>query len=177
MPPRTSRKNKDEDTDFDILASQPGGSQGSQESQGDGSDDNALQLAFAEQLLTSKAQKKKENQQKFVTTVRRGVRTQLTTPVQTLNETKQSVEELLQAFIINRATEEDNIRRIWEEIIDEERKLEQLFSGALITNKINGTECEQMQVSGLGSLKTVCLEYQRVIDWLDPTKKAKNGND
>ncbi|KAK7059226.1 hypothetical protein VNI00_001853 [Paramarasmius palmivorus] len=170
MPPRNARsqpKIKDEDLDFDILASQPGGSQGSQ---GDGSDDNALQLAFAEQLLATKAQKKKETQQKFVSNVRRGIRTQLTTPIQTLSDTKQSIEELLQAFIVNHATEEDNIRRIWEEILDEERRLQQLLSTSIKTNTAVGEECGRNQVRGMGCVKTVTLEYERVVDWIDPAR-------
>ncbi|KAJ3898908.1 hypothetical protein F5879DRAFT_926677 [Lentinula edodes] len=134
---------------------------GSQDSNGsNGSEDNAFQLAFAEQYIATREKKKKEQQRKFLVGAKKLVSKEIKSSAEVITEAARSVysrEELFQAFTINYATEEDCIRNLWLAIVEEERKLQNLskrFHSAVIKE---GEECEAEQIKGMGKAQEAVL--------------------
>ncbi|KAJ3864467.1 hypothetical protein EV359DRAFT_81388 [Lentinula novae-zelandiae] len=131
---------------------------GSQDSNGsNGSEDNAFQLAFAEQYIATREKKKKEQQRKFLAGAKKLVSKEIKSSAEVITETARSVDELFQAFTINYATEEDCIRVLWLAIVEEERKLQNLskrFHSAVIKE---GEECEAEQIKGMGKAQEAVL--------------------
>ncbi|KAF8828830.1 hypothetical protein HHX47_DHR3000160 [Lentinula edodes] len=136
---------------------------GSQDSNGsNGSEDNAFQLAFAEQYIATREKKKKEQQRKFLAGAKKLVSKEIKSSAEVITEAARSVrEELFQAFTINYATEEDCIRNLWLAIVEEERKLQNLskrFHSAVIKE---GEECEAEQIKGMGKAQEAVLDSQK----------------
>ncbi|KAJ3876112.1 hypothetical protein F5051DRAFT_454064 [Lentinula edodes] len=131
---------------------------GSQDSNGsNGSEDNAFQLAFAEQYIATREKKKKEQQRKFLAGAKKLVSKEIKSSAEVITEAARSVEELFQAFTINYATEEDCIRNLWLAIVEEERKLQNLskrFHSAVIKE---GEEFEAEQIKGMGKAQEAVL--------------------
>ncbi|KAJ3922249.1 hypothetical protein F5877DRAFT_75396 [Lentinula edodes] len=135
---------------------------GSQDSNGsNGSEDNAFQLAFAEQYIATREKKKKEQQRKFLAGAKKLVSKEIKSSAEVVTEAARSVEELFQAFTINYATEEDCVRNLWLAIVEEERKLQNLskrFHSAVIKE---GEECEAEQIKGMGKAQEAVLDSQK----------------
>ncbi|KAJ3933073.1 MAG: hypothetical protein NXY57DRAFT_52074 [Lentinula lateritia] len=131
---------------------------GSQDSNGsNGSEDNAFQLAFAEQYIATREKRKKEQQRKFLAGAKKLVSKEIKSSAEVIIEAARSVDELFQAFTINYATEEDCIRGLWLAIVEEERKLQNLskrFHSAVIKE---GEECETEQIKGMGKAQEAVL--------------------
>ncbi|KAF9269677.1 hypothetical protein L218DRAFT_283396 [Marasmius fiardii PR-910] len=127
-----------------------------------------LQKLLAEKLKASSEKKKKEHQKKFLGAIKKHIMKEITGSVEEFNATIQAIDELLQAFLVEHATQEDNIRKIWCEIVDEERKL-QTFIGTCLSDNANASEAgERLRVKGMAKIRTVCEEHQRVIDFVKP---------
>ncbi|KAE9408586.1 hypothetical protein BT96DRAFT_1013226 [Gymnopus androsaceus JB14] len=136
-----------------------------------GSDDTAIELAVAEKYIASRDKKKKEQQKKFLVSGRKFVSKETDGCTETLQTTAQSVEELLQAFTINYAAEDDCIRALWSAIHEEQRKLHKL-SKHLTSASVNaGVESEASLIKGMGKAKEAVLETQKVIDFIYPKKE------
>ncbi|KAJ4500271.1 hypothetical protein C8R41DRAFT_863273 [Lentinula lateritia] len=132
---------------------------GSQDSNGsNGSEDNAFQLAFAEQYIATREKRKKEQQRKFLAGAKKLVSKEIKSSAEVIIEAARSVDELFQAFTINYATEEDCIRGL-----DTFQNLSKRFHSAVIKE---GEECETEQIKGMGKAQEAVLETQRVIDYL-----------
>ncbi|KAL0576038.1 hypothetical protein V5O48_005946 [Marasmius crinis-equi] len=159
MPPRRVKQEpQDEESHFAL----------SQASNASSSDDNAaLEAALAEQFMVSKEKKKKENQQRFLVAAKKHILKEIYSPVEELKATVQSVEELIQAFIINLASEEDNIRKIWCDILEEEQKLLSFVETCRTNNDVTRKTAEELHIKGLSKIQTVCSEYQGVIDFVN----------
>ncbi|KAK1225109.1 hypothetical protein PQX77_011978 [Marasmius sp. AFHP31] len=162
MPPRRV-KEEPQDEMFSFALSQA--------SQASSDDNTALEMALAEKYTASKEKKKRENQQKFLAASKKHLLKELTTPVEDLQATCQSVEEVVEAFVVNYATEEDNIRKIWCEIIEEERKLQSFIETCRSNNETaSKTGVEDLNIKGMSKVHTVCQNYQKAIDFVKPTK-------
>ncbi|KAF5371669.1 hypothetical protein D9758_003537 [Tetrapyrgos nigripes] len=133
------------------------------------SDDHALELAVAEQYMASKEKKKKEAQKKFLASGHRLVQKELSAVSNEMQETKQSIEEIHEAFLINYAAEQDNIRQIWTEILEEHRRLQSIIKERIKSNEASAAECETAQIKGMAKVQEACFEIQRVIDFIDPS--------
>ncbi|KAJ8082833.1 hypothetical protein PM082_008690 [Marasmius tenuissimus] len=162
MPPRRV-KEEPQDEMFNFALSQA--------SQASSDDNTALEMALAEKYTASKEKKKRENQQKFLAASKKHLLKELTTPVEDVQATCQSVEELVEAFVVNYATEEDNIRKIWCEIIEEERKLQSYIETCRSNNETaSKTGVEDLNIKGMSRVHTVCQNYQKAIDFVKPAK-------
>ncbi|KAL0069246.1 hypothetical protein AAF712_003609 [Marasmius tenuissimus] len=179
MPPRRV-KEEPQDEIFNFALSQA--------SQASSDDNTALEMALAEKYTASKEKKKRENQQKFLAASKKHLLKELTTPVEDVQATCQSVyvlfvlllrqtvlrecsEELVEAFVVNYATEEDNIRKIWCEIIEEERKLQSYIETCRSNNETaSKTGVEDLNIKGMSRVHTVCQNYQKAIDFVKPAK-------
>ncbi|KAJ4468339.1 hypothetical protein J3R30DRAFT_3715281 [Lentinula aciculospora] len=144
----------------------------SQDSNGsNGSEDNAFQLAFAEQYIATREKKKKEQQRKFFVSGKKSVSKDIESSAAIVTEAARSVEELFQAFTINYAAEDDCIRAFWTAILEEQCKLQKLsiqFHSATVKE---GQNCETEQIKGMGKAKEAVLETQKVIDYVFPKKE------
>ncbi|KAK7441026.1 hypothetical protein VKT23_016807 [Stygiomarasmius scandens] len=121
------------------------------------SDDHALELAVAEQYFASREKKKKELQKKFLASGQKLVARELSSVSTEIQSTVQSVEEIQDAFLINYATEQDNIRRIWTEILEEHGKLQTLVQQRIEANQIAGEERKAASIQALTKAKEACF--------------------
>ncbi|THV01966.1 hypothetical protein K435DRAFT_963349 [Dendrothele bispora CBS 962.96] len=158
-PPKPKHKSVDQEAQGDFQLSQSSVS----------SDDHALELAVAEQYIASREKKKKELQKRFLASGQKLVAKELSTASAEMQSTVQSVEEIQEAFLINYATEQDNIRRIWTEIMEQHRKLQALVQQRIEANQVAGEECEVAQIQALSKMKEACEEVKNVILYIDPT--------
>ncbi|KAJ7806923.1 hypothetical protein B0H14DRAFT_3483703 [Mycena olivaceomarginata] len=103
--------------DFDFLASQ----------QSSGSDDQAIQVTIAHQLMASREKKRKEQEKKFFQiaknklTAERGF--QISAATDEVRSTIETTEKAYTKFILDYAALEDTIRALWMEIKKEEQTL------------------------------------------------------
>ncbi|KIK68903.1 hypothetical protein GYMLUDRAFT_91311 [Collybiopsis luxurians FD-317 M1] len=159
--PRTKGKSVEfdmKDDDFAFMASQASSS----------SDDHTFEIALAEQLMASKEKKKKEKQRKFLIAGRKHALRETDAISDIFDSGIKSIHELFQAFTINYAAEDDNIRALWSAILEEQCKLQKLsarYQSAMIKA---GEECESYQIKGMGKVKEAVLETQKVIDVIYP---------
>ncbi|KAJ3733747.1 hypothetical protein DFJ43DRAFT_1066587 [Lentinula guzmanii] len=166
--PRGKEKTVNFDLQEDVLPFM-----GSQDSNGsNGSEDNdAFQIAFAQQYRAALEKKKKEQQRKFFVSGKKSVSKEMENTAGIITDAARSAEELFQAFTINYAAEDDRIRSLWSAILEEERKLQKLskqFQSAIVKM---GQECETEQIQGMAKAKEAVLETQKVIEYVYPKKE------
>ncbi|KAG7095369.1 hypothetical protein E1B28_006127 [Marasmius oreades] len=168
MPPRRVKGEPPKDG-FDFMLSQASNSSASD-------DHAALEMAMAETFrgillsrysarrfiilslnaLASAEKRKKEHQQKILVAIKKHIMKEISGSVEEFNVAVQAIDELLEAFLISHATEEDNIRKIWCEIINEEEKL-QAFIQKCRSDNVNARESGgALRGKGMAKIQTVC---------------------
>ncbi|KAJ7690918.1 hypothetical protein B0H14DRAFT_847603 [Mycena olivaceomarginata] len=99
--------------DFDFLASQ----------QSSGSDDQAIQVAIAHQLMASREKKRKEQEKKFFQIAKNKLTAEISAATDDVRSTIETTEKAYTKFILDYAALEDAIRALWMEVKKEEQTL------------------------------------------------------
>ncbi|KAJ7612295.1 hypothetical protein FB45DRAFT_1065624 [Roridomyces roridus] len=139
--------------DFDFLASQ----------QSTGSDDQAFQLAVAQQMMASKEKKRQEKEKKFLVAARHKLTGEISSTSEETQKTVTGAEELYAKFILDYAEAEDSIRAIWTEITTEEKKLSQIAKRQSTARQQMRKENESPMYTGMGRMKEACREMREII--------------
>ncbi|KAJ7038805.1 hypothetical protein C8F04DRAFT_1088560 [Mycena alexandri] len=142
--------------DFDFLASQ----------QSTGSDDHALQLAVAQQLMASKEKKRKELEKKFFQAAKLKLSKELCTAHEDVNNTIQTTEQIYAKFILDYAASEDSIRALWMEIKREEETLIEISEKQRALNGTMRITTEKAQIVGMAQVKEACHDTRRIMEGL-----------
>ncbi|KAK7038396.1 hypothetical protein R3P38DRAFT_3182482 [Favolaschia claudopus] len=146
--------------DFDFLASQ--------QSNASGSDDQAMQLAIAQQLMASKERKRKELEKKFFQAARHKLNGEFSAAADEVKSAIEATEQIYAKFLTDYATCEDKIRALWMLIKEEEQTLVDIAKKQHELNLAMRTETEQAQFTGMGQAKEACYESRRIIETLIP---------
>ncbi|KAJ7767994.1 hypothetical protein B0H14DRAFT_358408 [Mycena olivaceomarginata] len=99
--------------DFDFLASQ----------QSSRSDDQAIQVAIAHQLMASREKKRKEHEKRFFQVAKNKLTGEISAAADDVRSTVETTEKAYAKFILGYAALEDTIRALWMEIKKEEQTL------------------------------------------------------
>ncbi|KAJ7138225.1 hypothetical protein C8R44DRAFT_695352 [Mycena epipterygia] len=145
--------------DFDFLASQ----------QSTGSDDHALQLAVAQQLMASKEKKRKDLEKKFFLAAKSKLTNEISAAADDVKHTVETTEAVYAKFILDYAASEDAIRALWMEIKHEEQKLVDIAKKQRTANEALRTTTERAQIAGMAQVKEACHETRSIIEGLLPT--------
>ncbi|KAJ7154035.1 hypothetical protein C8R46DRAFT_1118513 [Mycena filopes] len=143
--------------DFDFLASQQSST---------GSDDHALQLAVAQQLMASKEKKRKELEKKFFQAARHKLANELSTAHEDVSNTIQTTEKIYAKFILDYAASEDAIRALWMEIKKEEQTLIDIADKQRTLNASMRASTEKAQIAGMAKVKEACHDTRRMMEGL-----------
>ncbi|KAF7332583.1 hypothetical protein MKEN_00141000 [Mycena kentingensis (nom. inval.)] len=146
--------------DFDFLAA----SQGSA-----GSDDQAFQLAVAQQLMASKEKKQREKEAKFLQAAKKKLTNELTAVAESIQNAQAVPEEHHARFYIDYAVSEDNIRALWIEIRKEVERLDALALKYIQTHIAARAATENAHIAGMGSVREACQEWRPLIHSLLPS--------
>ncbi|KAJ7473784.1 hypothetical protein B0H11DRAFT_978728 [Mycena galericulata] len=160
--PQTTKARKAEAApaeEFDFLASQ----------QSTGSDDNALQLAVAQQLIASKEKKRKEMEKKFFLAAKSKLTNELIQAADDVKSTVDATEQVYSKFILDYAASEDAIRALWMEIKEEEQTLLDLSKRQRAANEELRKVTEKAQIAGMAQVKEACHETRSIIETLLPS--------
>ncbi|KAJ7648974.1 hypothetical protein DFH06DRAFT_1475956 [Mycena polygramma] len=157
---RAPAKPRKADTeDFDFLASQ----------QSTGSDDQALQLAVAQQLMVSKEKKRKELEKKFFLAAKNKLTSEITNAADDVKNAVEATEQIYAKFILDYAASEDAIRALWMEIKKEEQTLIELGKKQHAANNTMNAARERGQIDGMGQVREACHETRRIMETLLPS--------
>ncbi|KAJ6579377.1 hypothetical protein B0H10DRAFT_1962914 [Mycena sp. CBHHK59/15] len=165
--------------DFDFLASQQ--SSGSDDhayvslfsyfqlpNSADSINDARLQLAVAQQLMTSKEKKRKEMEKKFFQTARMQLTNDITQAGDEVMATVHATEQIYAKFILDYAASEDAIRALWSEIREEEQKLLDIAKKQRAVNDELGPATEKAQIASMAQVKEACYDCRKIIETLLP---------
>ncbi|KAJ6453865.1 hypothetical protein C8R47DRAFT_242358 [Mycena vitilis] len=144
--------------DFDFLASQ----------QSTGSDDQALQLAVAQQLMASKEKKRKELEKKFFLAAKNKLTSEIVNAADDVKAAVEATEQIYAKFILDYAASEDAIRALWMEIKKEEQTLIELGKRQHTANNAMNSARERGQIDGMGQVREACHETRRIMETLLP---------
>ncbi|KAF7353986.1 hypothetical protein MVEN_01085200 [Mycena venus] len=144
--------------DFDFLASQ----------QSSGSDDQAVQLAIAQQLMASKEKKRKELEKKFFQAAKHKLTAEITATAEDVKSTVEATEKVYAKFILDYAAAEDAIRALWMEIKKEEQTLVDITRKQRAANDAMRLATEKAQIAGMAQVKEACHETRRIIGTVLP---------
>ncbi|KAJ7651358.1 hypothetical protein FB45DRAFT_890347 [Roridomyces roridus] len=139
--------------DFDFLASQ----------QSTGSDDQAFQLAVAQQLMASKEKKRQEKEKKFLVVARNKLTDEISTASEDLHKTVTGAEEVYAKFILDYAAAEDSIRALWTEIRTEGKKLSGIVKSQRAERLKMRKENETAMYTGMGRMNEARREMQEIV--------------
>ncbi|KAJ7740445.1 hypothetical protein DFH07DRAFT_1064202 [Mycena maculata] len=145
--------------DFDFLASQ----------QSTGSDDNALQLAVAQQLMASKEKKRKEMEKKFFAAAKSRLTNEMAQAAEEVKSTVEATELVYAKFILDYAAAEDAIRALWTEIKKEQDTLLDVAKRQRAANEELRKGTEKAQIVGMAQVKEACHETRSIIETLLPS--------
>ncbi|KAF7305664.1 hypothetical protein HMN09_00820100 [Mycena chlorophos] len=153
--------------DFDFLAA----SQGST-----GSDDHALQLAVAQQLMgslsASKEKKRKDHERKFLQASKSKLENQLHGDAETAVAAVTELNEAYANFFAEYIASEDVIRAIWVELKDTIAKHHALVGKLRKKGEALRAATEAAQIDGMGSVKGACQEHRALVNSLDSAGAA-----
>ncbi|KAJ7303644.1 hypothetical protein DFH08DRAFT_54790 [Mycena albidolilacea] len=144
--------------DFDFLASQ----------QSSGSDDQAIQVAIAHQLMASREKKRKEQEKKFFQIAKNKLTAEISAATDDVRSTIETTEKAYTKFILDYAALEDTIRALWMEIKNEEQTLIEIAKKQRIANDAVRTTMETTGYTALGQIKESCHAGRQVVDTLMP---------
>ncbi|KAJ7268217.1 hypothetical protein B0H12DRAFT_97074 [Mycena haematopus] len=144
--------------DFDFLASQ----------QSTGSDDQAMQLAIAQQVMASKEKKRKDLEKRFIQVAKNKLTAEITAAADEMKSTVDATEKAYAKFILDYATLEDTIRALWMEIKREEQILIDIAKKQRAASDALRVVVEKTQFTGMGQVKEACRETRDVIGTLAP---------
>ncbi|KAJ7079297.1 hypothetical protein B0H15DRAFT_954152 [Mycena belliarum] len=144
--------------DFDFLASQ----------QSTGSDDNALQLAVAQQLMASKEKKRKDLEKKFFQAAKNKLTNQLTQAADDVQMAVETTEQVYTKFLIDYASSEDAIRALWMQIKEAEQKLIEIADRKRALNEELRQATEKAQIAGMAQVKEACHDTRTAIATIMP---------
>ncbi|KAJ6548200.1 hypothetical protein DFH09DRAFT_1169983 [Mycena vulgaris] len=144
--------------DFDFLASQ----------QSTGSDDHALQLAVAQQLMASKEKKRKDMEKKFFQAAKSKLTNEITHAADDVKDALDATEKVYAKFLSDYATSEDAIRALWKEIKKEEEQLLEIAQRQRAANEELRKVTEKAQIAGMAQVKEACHEMKSVVESLMP---------
>ncbi|KAJ7124049.1 hypothetical protein C8R43DRAFT_1031185 [Mycena crocata] len=139
--------------DFDFLASQ----------QSTGSDDQALQLAVAQQLMASKEKKRKEMEKKFFVAAKAKLTNEISQAADDVKNTIEATEAIYSKFVLDYAACEDTIRALWMEIKTEEEKLLEIAKKQRAANASMLKVTEKSQIAGMAQVKEACFEMRDIM--------------
>ncbi|KAJ7919634.1 hypothetical protein B0H13DRAFT_1868396 [Mycena leptocephala] len=156
--------------DFDFLASQ----------QSTGSDDQALQRAVAQQLMSSVQGKEAQGAGEEVfpggeeQTLVRGIdhilrAMSISAAIDEVRSTVDATEQVYAKFILDYAASEDAIRALWMEIKKEEQTLVEIAKKQRAANDVMRAATERAQIAGMAQVKEACHETRRIMETLLPT--------
>nr|GAT45879.1 predicted protein [Mycena chlorophos] len=143
--------------DFDFLAA----SQGST-----GSDDHALQLAVAQQLMASKEKKRKDHERKFLQASKSKLEKQLHGEAEAAVAAITELNEAYANFFTDYIASEDVIRAIWVELKDTIAKHHALVGKLRKKGEALRAATEVAQIDGMGSVKGACQEHRALLNSL-----------
>ncbi|KAJ7910284.1 hypothetical protein B0H13DRAFT_2329552 [Mycena leptocephala] len=166
--------------EFDFLASQ----------QSTGSDDHALQLAVAQQLMASKEKKRKELEKKFFQAAKNKLSSEISAAADEVKCAVDATENVYAKFILDYAASEDAIRALWMEIKKEEQTLvvplanflpcsptptdrfdicyQEIAKKQRAANDALSVATEKQQIAGMAQVKEACHETRRIMESLLP---------
>ncbi|KAF8198732.1 hypothetical protein K438DRAFT_693171 [Mycena galopus ATCC 62051] len=142
--------------EFDFLASQ----------QSTGSDDQAIQLAVAQQRMATKEKKRKEAEKKFFQIAKNKLTTEISGVQDDVRSTLDATEKAYSKFIIDYATLEDTIRALWMEIKKEEQILIEIAKKQRTATDALHIMTEKAQIVGMSQVKEACHDARRMIGTL-----------
>ncbi|KAJ7792146.1 hypothetical protein B0H14DRAFT_2932703 [Mycena olivaceomarginata] len=142
--------------DFDFLASQ----------QSSGSDDQAIQVAIAHQLMASREKKRKEHEKKNFQIAKNKLTAEISAAADDVRSTVETTEKAYAKFILDYAALEDTIRALWMEIKKEEQTLIEIAKKQHAANDIIRTAMETTGYAALGQIKESCHAGRQVVDTL-----------
>ncbi|KAJ7466024.1 hypothetical protein FB451DRAFT_1561294 [Mycena latifolia] len=144
--------------DFDFLASQ----------QSTSSDDHALQLAVAQQLMASKEKKRKELEKKFLQAAKSKLSKEITNAADDVKSAVEATEAVYAKFLLDYAASDDAIRALWMQIKEEEQKLVEIAKRQRAMNEELRKATEKAQIAGMAQVKEACHDARNIIEALLP---------
>ncbi|KDQ54497.1 hypothetical protein JAAARDRAFT_38168, partial [Jaapia argillacea MUCL 33604] len=166
MPPRRQQSQKakavNADADLEEIL---------QLSQQSASSDDAGLVAFVTQhYQASVEKKKKEKEAKFIQWVNQELDKCLSQHMQRFAKNVEEMNAAYEGFTMEYAAAEDEIRSIWSQILNEQRKLLVHVEEKVKVSLEANTEREEGHVEGLVSAKSACEDMSRLIVSLNPSK-------
>ncbi|CAK5268905.1 unnamed protein product [Mycena citricolor] len=140
---------------------------GSQQS--NGSDDQALQLAVAQQLLVTKEKKRKETEKKFLQAAKNKLSSEISSAAAVVKNAVEESEKVYAKFVLDYASSEDSIRALWTEIRVEQQKLVELGRKQRAASDALRSTTEKAQIEGMAQVKEACEETRAVISTILPS--------
>ncbi|KAJ6462433.1 hypothetical protein C8R45DRAFT_1026771 [Mycena sanguinolenta] len=144
--------------DFDFLASQ----------QSTGSDDHAIQLAIAQQVMASKEKKRKEHEKRFLQVAKNKLNAERIAAVEEFKNTVDVTGKVYEKFIFDYAAVDDHIRALWMEIKKEEQTLIDIAKKRRVKNRAQYLTTEKAQIGGMGQVREACRDARLTIGTLAP---------
>ncbi|OCH91325.1 hypothetical protein OBBRIDRAFT_792374 [Obba rivulosa] len=127
------------------------------------SDDGAMMLAVAQQMQTSWEKKKREKEARFLQTTKAELDKCISGRIDEFANAVAEMNSIYEKFVTDYAAVEDEIRKIWVQILGEQQTIPTIADKKQTANIESDKQREREQVQGMAIAKKAMEDYNRLI--------------
>ncbi|KAI1790598.1 hypothetical protein LXA43DRAFT_486213 [Ganoderma leucocontextum] len=132
-------------------------------------DDTGLMAAVATQMQTSWEKKRKEKETRFIHNAREDIDKCLADRNEEYAAATTELNRAYEKFVFDYAQVEDQIRKLWLQLVHDQEKLLDISNKRQKANETNDSEREKGQVKGMAIAKKAVEDFSVVISSLEQT--------
>ncbi|KAF7969241.1 hypothetical protein HWV62_27448 [Athelia sp. TMB] len=130
------------------------------------SSDADLVAVVAQQMKAASEKKRKDKDKRFLQFAEKELNKTIVKKQEEFAKNAEEIADLFENFVVSYASAEDDIRKIWVKIQEEQKTLLNIVARLHTSAILQSSEREQGQLKGLANVKRACEDSQKLLEKL-----------